>query len=104
MPTSSMTAARAGAKDGRILFPSAPDRARQPLECKVDRGVALGKAEADHGGDGIVLVEGGHRNRREPMLGDESLAERLIRLVQSERGKIDIEEICSLRGDHGKAD
>ena len=79
-------------------------RVRQALQRGVERCVLLGETEPHHRGHRILLVERRHRDRRDLVVGDDALAERLVGLVEPERRQIDGEEIGALRLEHRKAD
>src|SRR5262245_46312699 len=65
------------------------ERAGQPLERSVEGGVALGKTKPHHGANRIRRIEGGHRDRRHLVLGDQPPAKSFVILVEAERRQVD---------------
>src|ERR1700730_11601354 len=79
-------------------------RVGQTLQRGVEGCILLGEAETHHRGHGILLVKGRHRDRRDLVIVYDTLAERLIGLVETERRKVDGEEVGALRAKHREAD
>src|SRR6266480_1016147 len=83
---------------------SAMHRVRQALQRDIEGCILLGKTETHHRRHRILFIKGGHRDRRDLVVGDDALAERLVVLVEAERRKVHGEEIRALRAKHREAD
>src|SRR6266487_4232566 len=75
---------------------SAMHRVRQALQRDIEGCILLGKTETHHRRHRILFIKGAHRDRRDLVVGDDALAERLVVLVEAERRKVLGEDIRAL--------
>src|ERR1019366_2603303 len=79
-------------------------RVRQTLQRGVQSCILLGKTKTHDRRHRILFIECRHRDRRNLVVGHDALAERLVGLVETQRRKVDREEMGALRPKHREAD
>src|SRR5207244_8422834 len=77
--------------------------AGQTFERNIERLIAFGEAESNHGVDRVGRVEGRDRYGCHLVLDYEPLAEAFVIFVEHQRLKVDIEKIRALRVQHRQA-